>query len=69
MGISRATPGLQRGSDGSVEIKVGGPQPESISNYLPAPDGPYALALRVYEGAPEIVDASWFPPALHRDAP
>jgi hypothetical protein len=58
------TPGLPRGDDGSLAITIGGPRPADTSSWLPAPAGPYRLGLRVYEGAPEIVDAAWFPPAL-----
>jgi hypothetical protein len=62
--IGDRTPGLRREADGSLEIVVGGPRPDDDANWLPAPAGPYGLGLRVYEGAPEVVDATWFPPPL-----
>jgi len=42
-------------------ITVGGPRPDDISNWLPAPSGRYGMGLRVYEGHPDVVDTSWFP--------
>ena len=62
--IGDRTPGLVRDADGSLTITIGGPRPTSIASWLPAPSGPYRLGLRVYEGAPEVVDATWFPPPL-----
>lgn len=64
--IGDRTPGLRRDADGSLAITVGGPAPADTSGWLPAPDGPYVLALRVYEGRPEVVDHRWFPPPLQR---
>jgi hypothetical protein len=62
--IGDRTPGLRRDDDGGLSITIGGPRPDDTTNWLPAPDGPYGLGLRVYEGAPQVVDASWFPPPL-----
>lgn len=62
--IGDRTPGLQRDADGSLTITVGGPRPMDISNWLPAPPGPFHLGLRVYEGHVEVVEATWFPPSL-----
>lgn len=61
--IGDRTVGLRRDTTG-LAITVGGPRPADIANWLPAPAGPYLLALRVYEGRPGVVDASWFPPPL-----
>jgi hypothetical protein len=62
--IGDRTPGLRREPDGGLVVTVGGPLPPDPTNWLPAPAGRYALALRVYEGRPEVVDASWFPATL-----
>jgi hypothetical protein len=59
------TPGLKRDEDG-LTITIGGNRPADISNWLPAPAGPYRLALRIYEGRQDVVDATWFPPSLTR---
>jgi hypothetical protein len=62
--IGDRTPGLRPDGDGGLTITIGGPRPDDVRNWLPAPSGRYALGLRVYEGAPEVVDATWFPPPL-----
>ena len=59
------TPGLKRNADG-LTITIGGNRPADISNWLPAPAGLYRLALRLYEGRQDVVDATWFPPSLTR---
>jgi hypothetical protein len=58
------TPGLRRDGDGGLTVTVGGARPPDPANWLPAPPGRYALALRVYEGHPQVVDTSWFPGPL-----
>ena len=62
--IGDRTPGLQRGSDGSLDIYLSATAPHGHeSNWLPAPPGPFALSLRLY--APEAdVESSWEPPAV-----
>lgn len=62
--IGDRTPGLVPDDDGGTTIVIGGSRPGDDANWLPAPKGPYRLGLRVYEGHPTVVDATWFPPAL-----
>ena len=62
--IGDRTPGLEREPDGSLVIDVAAEPPERTTNWLPAPPGRCTLALRAYEGSREVVEASWFPPAL-----
>jgi hypothetical protein len=62
--IGDRTPELRRDADGSLTIAVGHRAPADVANWLPAPDGPCALALRAYEGHDEVVTARWFPPDL-----
>ena len=62
--IGDRTPGLVRDPDGGLTIRIGGTRPADDRNWLPAGDGPYRMGLRVYEGHPEVVDATWFPPPL-----
>lgn len=52
--------------DGSVTVTVAAERPPSVApaGWLPAPPGPCHLVLRAYEGAPEVVDATWFPPPV-----
>lgn len=56
--------GLVTSENGDLAITIGGPAPADTTNWLPAPDGPYRMGLRVYEGHSGVVDATWFPPAL-----
>ena len=44
-------------------------RPEKDENWLPVPEGPYLLGLRVYEGLPAVVDCEWFPPELKPKEP
>lgn len=60
--IGDRTPGVRRAADGSLALLVGHRRPDDDANWLPAPAGPYVLALRAYEGRPEVVGATWFPP-------
>ena len=60
--VGDRTPGLGRGQDGSLAITIGHRPPADVANWLPAPAGPCVLALRAYEGRPDVVDATWFPP-------
>lgn len=66
--VGDRTPGVVR-SDGSSVVTVAAEPPEDASAWLPSPDGPCVLALRAYEGEPDVVDATWFPPALEPVAP
>ena len=66
--IGDRTPGLRYDDDGALTLVIGGPRPADVSNWLPAPAGPYRLGLRVYEGKPQVVDATWFPPPLEPSA-
>lgn len=64
--IGNRTPGLIRGSDGSIEILLQHERPAALDqvNWLPAPDEPFALMLRLYGPSPEVQDREWRPPAL-----
>ena len=62
--IGDRTIGLEREPDGSLVIDIGADPPPRRSNWLPAPPGRCTLALRAYEGGPEIITADWFPPPL-----
>ena len=49
--------------DGSLDIYVqkDSPGPYKESNWLPAPDGPFALALRIDWPEQDILDGKWEP--------
>jgi len=66
--IGDRTPGFKTNKDGSVTIYMQhkSPGPEKESNWLPAPDGPFVLALRIYWPEQEILDGEWQPSAIEK---
>jgi len=61
---------LQYNDDGSLDVWVQteSPGPGKESNWLPAPQGPLFLCLRLYGPKPEALDGRWTPPALQKRA-
>jgi len=67
-------PGMKTNPDGSLTLYVqkDSSGPELESNWLPAPDGPVYLVMRLYwpkSGSPSILppgEGSWSPPGLVR---
>ncbi len=59
-------PGLRKNADGSVTLYLqkDSPGPEKESNWLPAPDGPIYVVMRVYWPKAEAVNGTWKPPAV-----
>ena len=67
--IGDRTEGLQYGADGSLEIYLQSDSPgqDKESNWLPAPDGPFSLTLRLYLPKPnEIGDPLYAPPGIRK---
>lgn len=66
--IGDRTPGFTPNEDGSVTIYLQheSPGPDKEANWLPAPDGPFALALRIYWPEQEILDGKWEPAAIKK---
>ncbi|MFC9331140.1 DUF1254 domain-containing protein [Kitasatospora sp. NPDC057015] len=65
--IGDRTPGLVRDPDGGLALYVQVKRPadaEHSANWLPAPDGPFSLVIRVYGPGPSVLDGSWTLPAL-----
>ena len=62
------SPGLRRDRDGGLTIRVSHAAPPvgRRGNWLPAPAGPFALYLRLYEPRPVAVSGAWRPPAVRR---
>jgi hypothetical protein len=56
---------LQIGKDGSltVYIQKDSPGKNKQSNWLPAPDGPFYMVLRLYGPEAEALEGVWMPPA------
>jgi hypothetical protein len=61
-------PKLRRDGDGDVTILIQRDSPgrDRESNWLPAPDGPFIIALRMYWPKSEVLDGKWKKPAIQR---
>lgn len=64
--IGDRTPGITYGPDGSLRliIQSSDPGPEKRSNWLPAPNEPFMLMMRLYRPKESAVDGRWRPPAV-----
>jgi hypothetical protein len=61
-------PDLKRDADGGLTIHIQHESPgkENEPNWLPAPDGPFVLVLRMYWPKPEALDGKWKEPPLEK---
>ncbi|HEX5068530.1 MAG TPA: DUF1214 domain-containing protein, partial [Myxococcota bacterium] len=59
-------PGLKRDADGGITLylQADSPGSELESNWLPAPKGPFAAALRIYLPEASVLDGKWKAPPL-----
>ncbi|MGJ7517951.1 DUF1254 domain-containing protein [Pseudomonas baetica] len=59
---------LKRDADGGITLYIQHQQPdkEQQANWLPAPDGPFYIAGRVYWPKPEALDGRWQAPKVQR---
>ncbi|HEX7132023.1 MAG TPA: DUF1254 domain-containing protein [Iamia sp.] len=66
--IGDRTPGLAFGDDGSLTITVAHDEPTAeqggTASWLPVPEGPFVLMLRLYLPAAAILDGTWTPPPV-----
>jgi hypothetical protein len=62
--LSGDTPGLVRDADGSIELALQHADPASAgTNWLPVPDGPFHLVMRLYLPRPPVLEGTWdYPP-------
>jgi predicted Na+-dependent transporter len=66
--IGDRTPGLTTDGDGTVAILLqkDSPGADLKSHWLPAPDGPFDLILRLYIPGQSVLDGSWRPAAVEK---
>ncbi len=59
---------MTRDANGGLTIHIQRETPgaDLESNWLPAPDGPFYLCLRLYNAKPEALNFDWAPPAVTR---
>lgn len=64
--IGDRTRGLKLAADGSLTIYVQSKAPEegAMTNWLPAPEGPFFLVMRLYLPKREVIDGTWTPPPI-----
>ena len=61
---SAMLPSLKADPDGgyTVRIQRDSPGPDQESNWLPAPEGPFTLILRLYWPKPDALNGTWRAP-------
>jgi hypothetical protein len=61
-------PNLRRDEDGGLTLHIQRQSPgaEKETNWLPAPDGPFMMALRLYWPKPDALSGAWQKPDLIR---
>jgi hypothetical protein len=67
--VGDRTPGLQRGADGSVTIRIQHEPPAGTSNWLPAPPAPFRPILRLYQPRAEVLDGRYQLPPIRKAGP
>ena len=55
-----------RGSRLMLSISRESSWKEKKSNWLPAPNGPFMMTMRIYWPKPEVLDGTWKQPPLER---
>jgi hypothetical protein len=64
--IGSTTDGLKPDADGSLTILIQKDRPADMSNWLPAPSGPFNLTMRLYGPETPVLDGSYRLPAVRR---
>jgi hypothetical protein len=66
---SAMLPELQKNTDGSLTLyiqKDAPDEPDHKANWLPAPNGPIYMVLRLYWPKEEVLNGNWLPPGILR---
>lgn len=63
---SSMLPDLKKNDDGTLTVYIQNDSPgkDKESNWLPAPDGPIYVVMRLYWPKQEVLDGKWQPPAI-----
>jgi hypothetical protein len=66
--IGDRTPGLRRGRDRSLTLRIQHARPggRASANWLPAPAGRFRMILRIYEPRGSVLRGTWRPPPVRR---
>lgn len=65
--VGSDTPGLIKDANGNVPIRVSARRPaDDKSNWLPAPDGPFYVILRIYQPKQAVIDGSYKLPQFEK---
>lgn len=66
--INDRTPGLVRGTNGAVTIRlqVRAPSGATRANWIPVPEGPFYVVIRAQGPGPELLEGRWQPPPIRR---
>ena len=64
--IGSTTDGLKPAADGSLKILIQHDKPDDMSNWLPAPAGPFNLTMRFYGPQPAVLGGSYRLPPVTR---
>jgi hypothetical protein len=65
--VNSTTQGLDRDDEGSLTLHIQHQEPDTArgrANWLPCPDGPFYVVLRLYLPDQAALDGSWSPPPL-----
>jgi hypothetical protein len=64
-------PDLKKNADGSLTLYIQKDEPTDAAqkaNWLPAPDGPIYMVMRLYWPKDAVLNGTWSPPAIKRGA-
>jgi hypothetical protein len=66
--VNDDTPGLEWNADGSLDVTISHSEPshDDPGVWLPAPDGPFYLVLRLYGPQQALLDGDWAVPPVQR---
>lgn len=64
--INDRTAGVKVGLDGALSILIQHERPGDVSNWLPAPNGPFFIAIRSYLPKVEMIRNGWHPKAIKK---